>query len=365
MIPFLDLKGINGKYKAEILKSFEDVLDSGSYISGYQCKEFESEFSKFCGVKHCISVGNGLDAISLILRAYKEIGFLKDGDEVMVPANTFIASILAISKNNLCPVLIEPDERSFLIDVNQIEKNITKKTKVILAVHLYGQTCQMDRINALAKKYNLKVVEDSAQAHGAFFRDKRAGNLGDASAFSFYPGKNLGALGDGGAITTSDENLERVVRAIANYGSVKKYEHIYKGVNSRLDELQAAVLRVKLRYLNDEINARREIADRYLNNIISQSITLPLVSHREHHVWHLFVVQHMSRDRFRDYLENNGVGTLIHYPIPPHKQLAYKEFENYKLPVSEKLHSNVLSLPISSVQTFEQTSKVIELINAY
>ena len=266
MIPFLDLKGLNAQYRAELIEACTKVVDSGWYIQGNECKEFEAEFANYCGTKYAIGVANGLDALILILRAYKELGFMKDGDEIIVPSNTYIASILAISQNNLVPVLVEPDINTYLIDPTKIEEKITSKTKAILPVHLYGQTCEMDKINEIAKKYNLKVIEDSAQSHGAYFTNKRSGNLGDASGFSFYPGKNLGALGDGGAVTTNDEELALAIKALGNYGSHKKYENFYKGVNSRLDEIQAAMLRVKLRYLDNEVGKRREIANYYLES---------------------------------------------------------------------------------------------------
>ena len=257
MIPFLDLKELNTQYKAELIEACTRVIDSGWYIQGNECKEFDKEFASYCGAKYAIGVANGLDALILILRAYKELGFMKDGDEVIVPSNTYIASILAISQNNLVPVLVEPDINTYLLNPSKIEEKITSKTKAILPVHLYGQTCEMDKINEIAKKYNLKVIEDSAQSHGAYFKDKRSGNLGDASGFSFYPGKNLGALGDGGAVTTNDEELANTIKALGNYGSHKKYENLYKGVNSRLDEMQAAMLRVKLKYLDEESNKRK------------------------------------------------------------------------------------------------------------
>jgi dTDP-4-amino-4,6-dideoxygalactose transaminase len=365
MIPFLDLKSINNQYKAEILESFERVLDSGWYIQGCECKEFEREFAEYCGANYCIAVANGLDAITIILRTYIELGFMTYGDEVIVPANTFIASILAISQNNLTPVFIEPDLDNYLIDINEIEGKITSKTRAILPVHLYGQTCQMDLINKIAEQYNLKIIEDCAQSHGAYFMTKRSGNLGHASAFSFYPGKNLGALGDGGAITTNDVQFAEVARAIANYGSISKYQHLYKGFNSRLDELQAAVLRIKLKHLDAEINARRTIANYYLSKISSSKVKLPFLTNESHHVWHLFVVTCSTRDHLQSYLESNGVQTLIHYPIPPHKQQAYKELSNLSYPISETLHSKVLSLPISSAQSQVQTMRIVEVINAY
>jgi len=365
MIPFLDLKGLNAQYRAELIDACTRVIDSGWYIQGNECKEFDKEFAQYCGTKHAIGVANGLDALILILKAYKEMGIMSDGDEVIVPSNTYIASILAISQNNLVPVLVEPDMNTYLIDPSKIEEKITSKTKAILPVHLYGQTCEMDKINEIAKKHNLKVIEDSAQSHGAYYKNKRSGNLGDASGFSFYPGKNLGALGDGGAVTTNDEELSNTIKALGNYGSHKKYENLYKGVNSRLDEIQAAMLRVKLRYLDDEVEKRREMANYYLENIKNENIMLPIVRAEDNHVWHLFVVRTNKRDELQKYLLDNGIQTLIHYPIPPHKQKAYKEWKNESYPISEQIHDEVLSLPISGVQSLEDTKKIVNIINHY
>jgi len=276
MIRFLNLKRINEQYREEIIEAITKVVDSGWYILGEEVKKFEEEFARFCGVKHCISVGNGLDALRLIIKAYKELGVFKEGDEIIVPANTYIASILAISDNNLKPILVEPEEDTYLINPSEIEKHITDKTKAIMVVHLYGRVCDMDRIWSIAKKYNLKIIEDAAQAHGAIYKGKKTGNLGDAAGFSFFPSKNLGALGDGGAITTNDDSLAEVLRHLRNYGSIKKYIHDYKGVNSRLDEIQAAILRVKLKYLDEENRKRREIAKYYIENITNHVIKLPI-----------------------------------------------------------------------------------------
>ncbi|MDD5157865.1 DegT/DnrJ/EryC1/StrS aminotransferase family protein [Sulfurimonas sp.] len=371
MIPFLDLKGLNAQYKDKLIEACTRVIDSGWYIQGNECKEFENEFAEYCGTKHAIGVANGLDALILILRAYKELGVMKDGDEVIVPSNTYIASILAISQNNLVPVLVEPNIDTYLIDPIKIEEKITSKTKAILPVHLYGQTCDMDAINAIAKKYNLKVIEDSAQSHGAYYGEKRSGNLGDASGFSFYPGKNLGALGDGGVVTTNDDTLASTIRALANYGSHKKYENIYKGINSRLDEMQAAMLRVKLKYLDIEIEKRREIANYYMQNIKNEKIILPIQNSKlntqnySNHVWHLFVIRTEKREELQKYLLDNGIQTLIHYPIPPHKQNAYKEWNDVSYPVSEKIHEEVLSLPIGGAQSLEDTIKIVQAINGF
>jgi len=365
MIPFLDLKKINNQYRAELIEACTRVIDSGWYIQGAECEKFEQEFADYCGVKYAIGVANGLDALILVLRAYKEMGLMADGDEVIVPSNTYIASILAISDSDLVPVLVEPDINTYLIDPEKIEEKITSKTRAILPVHLYGQTCQMDKINEIAEKYNLKVVEDSAQSHGAFFGNKRSGNLGDASGFSFYPGKNLGALGDGGAVTTNDEELANTVKVLGNYGSQKKYENIYKGMNSRLDPLQAAILSVKLNHLDEEIEKRRDVANSYLEKIKNDNLILPTVREWNNHVWHLFVIRTKNRDKLQKYLSDKDIHTLIHYPIPPHKQRAYKEWNNDSYAISEQIHEEVLSLPISGVQSPEDTEKIIKVINEF
>ncbi len=365
MIPFLDLKGINNQYRDELIEACTRVIDSGWYIQGNEHKEFEKEFAQYCGTKYVIGVANGLDALVLILKAYKEMGIMQDGNEVIVPSNTYIASILAISENNLVPVLVEPDIDTYLLDPSKIEDKITSKTKAIMSVHLYGQTCQMDEINEIAKKYNLKVIEDSAQSHGAYYKDKRCGNLGDASGFSFYPGKNLGALGDGGAVTTNDEELASTIKALGNYGSAKKYENIYKGTNSRLDEIQAAMLRIKLQHLDHEIENRRKIANYYLKNINNDKLILPTVRMDDNHVWHVFVIRTKNREKLQEYLKYNGIQTLIHYPIPPHKQHAYKEWEDERCPISEQIHEEVLSLPISGIQSLEDTENIIQVINEF
>jgi len=365
MTPFLDLKEINAQYREKLVQACANVIDSGWYVQGNEHKEFEKEFAEYCGTKYAIGVGNGLDALVIILRAYKELGIMKDGDEVIVPSNTYIASILAISQNNLIPVLVEPEIDTYLIDPLKIEVKITSKTKAIMPVHLYGQTCQMDKINVIAKKHNLKVVEDSAQSHGAYFKDKRCGNLGDASGFSFYPGKNLGALGDGGAVTTNDKKLANTIKALGNYGSYKKYENLYKGVNSRLDEIQAAMLRVKLKYLDNEIKKRRDVANYYINNIKNDKVILPTVRSECEHVWHLFTISTNNRKDLQQYLLDKNIETLIHYPIPPHKQVAYKELCDDSHPISENIHKNILSLPISGIQSEETTQQVVNIINGY
>lgn len=364
-VPFLDLKAVNAQYQDELKEACSRVIDSGWYIQGKECDAFEDEFATYCGAKHAIGVANGLDALILIFRAYKELGIMKDGDEVIVPANTYIASILAISENGLVPVLVEPNINTYNIDPLKIEEKVSSKTKAILAVHLYGQVAEMENINIIAKKHNLKVIEDSAQAHGAMFHGVKTGSLGDASGFSFYPGKNLGALGDGGAVTTNDDELARVIRALGNYGGEKKYENIYKGTNSRLDEIQAAMLRVKLRHLDDEIKKRREVANYYLDNIKNENIILPTIKDQNSHVWHLFVIRTSRRDELQKYLSEQGIQTLIHYPIPPHKQIAYKEWGSLNFAITEMIHNEVVSLPLSSVQDFESTQHIIKSINDF
>jgi len=371
MIKFLDLQRINLFYEEEIEQVLNDVLRSGWYILGEKVNMFEKNFAEYCGVKFCIGVANGLDALTIILRAYIELGTMQEGDEIIVPANTYIATILAVSNNKLKPVLIEPDINTYNIDTEKIELEITDKTKAIIPVHLYGQVVEMNKIYNLAQKYNLKVIEDSAQAHGAFFNGKRTGSLGDAAGFSFYPGKNLGALGDGGAITTNDGGLAEAIRALRNYGSHKKYLNIFKGFNSRLDEIQAAVLNVKLKYLDKENQKRKECAQYYLSNIRNNKIVLPKInsnlpiSESGNHVWHLFVIRINNRDKLQKYLYDNGVQTVIHYPVPPHHQQAYNEWKNLSLPITEKIHSEVLSLPISPVLTFEEMDLIIHKLNRY
>ena len=361
MIKFLDLHKINERFRDEIDARIKEVLDSGWYLLGNQDKTFEENFAKYCGVKHCIGCANGLDALTLIIRGY---GF-GDGDEIIVPANTYIASILAISENGCTPVLVEPDINTYNINPDLIEEKITPNTKAIMVVHLYGQAVEMEKIWTLAKKYNLKVIEDSAQGHGAMYQGRRTGNLGDASGFSFYPGKNLGCMGDGGAVTTNDDELAAKIRAIANYGSHKKYCNLYKGVNSRLDELQAGILDVKLKYLDQDNERRRDVAKYYLKNIKSEKVILPKYNGDNSHVFHVFAVRVENRKQFQEYLIANDVQTLIHYPTPPHKQEAYKEWNHLSFPVTEKIHNEIISLPISPVMTDEEVKKVVEVVNAF
>jgi dTDP-4-amino-4,6-dideoxygalactose transaminase len=370
MIPFLDLKAINGQYRDELVGACTRVIDSGWYILGNEIAEFEKEFAAYCETKYCLGVANGLDALVLILRAYIELGVMQKGDEVIVPSNTYIASILAVSENGLIPVLVEPDNNTFNLDPKLIEQAITLKTKAILTVHLYGQVTAMSEINDIAKKHNLKVIEDCAQAHGALYQGKdgsakKVGSLGDAAGFSFYPGKNLGALGDAGAVTTNDNELAKTITALRNYGSLEKYKNLYKGMNSRLDEIQAAMLRVKLRYLDKEIKARQAVAQAYLQGIKNPSIELPVVEDLNAHVWHLFVIKTTQRERLVKYLLENGVQTLVHYPIPPHQQTAYREWNSERFPISEQIHKQVLSLPLSPVLDRSDFEKIIHLCNDF
>lgn len=365
MVKFLDLQAINHQHKENLMQAFERVLDSGWYIMGAELKKFEANFAAYCGTKHAIGVANGLDALILIIRAYKELGIFKDGDEILVPSNTYIASILAISANQLVPVLVEPKLETYNMDPQLIENYISSKTVAILPVHLYGQLCDIEAIHSIAIKYGLKIIEDCAQAHGAAADGRVAGNFGDAAGFSFYPGKNLGALGDGGAITTNDDELAETIRALLNYGSEIKYQNKYKGTNSRLDELQAAILDVKLQKLDVDIQERRRIANRYSIEITNPKIVTPVITEQNSHVWHLYVVRTKDRKSLQDFLNENGIQTVIHYPIPPHKQSAYKELSDLKLPISEQIHNEVLSLPISQVMTDFDVDKVISVLNRY
>lgn len=361
MISFLNLEKINHRFRTQIESKIKKVLDSGWYLEGEENANFAKHFAEFCGTKYALGVANGLDAINLILRAYE----FKANDEIIVPSNTYIATILAISQNGYTPVLVEPDINTYNINPDLIEAKITAKTKAIIVVHLYGQAVQMEKIWHLAQKYDLKIIEDSAQAHGAIYKGKRVGNLGDASAFSFYPGKNLGCLGDGGGVTTNDEKLYSKIKAIANYGSDRKYHHIYKGVNSRLDEIQAGILDIKLAHLDADNEKRRQIAWYYRTKIKNDKITLPQAYDENACVWHCFVVRVQRRDEFQKYLSDNGVQTIIHYPTPPHKQEAYKEWAKLSYPISEKIHRTIISLPISPVMSDEEVKKVVELVNGF
>jgi len=361
-VPFLDLKAVNDRFRAEYISSLQRVLDSGWYILGSETKDFEQEFAVYCESKHCIGVGNGLDALALIIRAFD----FKDGDEIIVPANTFIASFLAISQAGCVPVPVDVCIHTMNIDVTKIEDAITPRTKAIMPVHLYGQPCDMDPILKIAEKHQLKVIEDAAQAHGAIYKGKKVGSLGDAAAFSFYPGKNLGALGDGGAVVTNSECLAEKVRLLRNYGSKERYVHELQGVNSRLDEMQAALLRVKLRALDHDNKVRRAIANQYQKEIKNHALTLPNETEDVLSVWHLFVVRTDHRDKLKGHLKRKNIETLIHYPMPAYRQSAYSSmFVNHSYPVTEKLTENILSLPISPVMTEHSVHKVIETLNSW
>jgi dTDP-4-amino-4,6-dideoxygalactose transaminase len=371
-IKFLDLQKINAQYADELKKAVAEVIDSGWFLTGERVATFEKNLSQYNNSKHIIGVANGLDALRLILKAYLEMGIMKEGDEVIVPANTYIASLLAVSDNRLVPVLVEPNNQSFNLDIDLIEQAITKKTKAIMVVHLYGQVCWSEQLVNLAKKYDLKIIEDNAQAIGAEWNGIKTGNLGNAAGFSFYPGKNLGALGDSGAVSTNDDSLAQMIRTLANYGSQKKYVNEFQGLNSRLDEIQAAFLDVKLKYIEEENKYRRSIAKRYLTEIKNPNIQLPFpvsttfsVSENKEHVWHLFVIRCKQRDHLQNYLTENGIQTLIHYPIPPNKQLAYKELNHLDFSLTNAIHNEVLSLPISPVLTHEEVTKIIETINLF
>lgn len=364
-IKFLDLQKLNARYAPKLLQACQEVITDGPYIHGPRLEKFEREFAAFCHSRHCIGTGNGLDALSLVFRAWKEQGFLKDGDEVIVQGNTFIASILAILQNQLTPVLVEPDPQTFNLTAERILPHITLRTRVLLPVHLYGQMAPMPEIMEIAHRHNLLVLEDSAQAHGAKMNGLRAGQFGHAAAFSFYPGKNLGALGDAGAVITQNDELAALVRALGNYGSHVKYQNLYAGVNSRLDEMQAAMLRVKLEHLEHENVERRIVADFYRKNICNDAITLPACPDPKAHVWHLFVITSPYRDELKEWLQTKGIDTLIHYPIAPHKQAALKSLPPLTLPVTEQLHQSVLSLPCSPLLTPEEYHYIVEMINAF
>ncbi|UOK41241.1 MULTISPECIES: DegT/DnrJ/EryC1/StrS family aminotransferase [Flavobacterium] len=359
MIPFLDIKAINKPYEAKFQEKLNQFLEKGWYILGGEVKAFEEEFAAYAGSKYCIGVGNGLDAITLTLNAYIEMGNLQKGDEIIVPANTYIASILGILHAGLVPVLVEPDINTFNIDPKLIEAKISPKTKGMLIVHLYGHLAPMDEIMEIGYKYNLLIVEDAAQAHGIKFKGSRT------RTFSFYPGKNLGALGDAGAVVTNDEKLAKVIKALSNYGSNQKYYNDYIGFNSRLDELQAAFLRVKLPYLAAENEKRRTIANRFLSEIKNDKIVLPFYDGSDNHVFHLFVIRTENREGLQQYLKENGIETMIHYPVAPHRQKAMKEYHHLSLPITEKIHNEVLSLPISPVLSEEEVSFVIKKLNQY
>jgi len=366
MIKFLDLQKINAQYQEDLKQAANRVIDSGWYILGKEVASFEESLSAYIETSNAIGVANGLDALRLILKAYIEMGVMSVGDEIIVPANTFIASVLAITDNGLKPVFVEPDVKTNNIDFYKIEEKITNKTKAIMVVHLYGRVCWSEKLEEIAKKHNLKIIEDNAQAIGATYKGTKTGNLGDVAAFSFYPGKNLGALGDAGAVTTNDNDLAKTIKTLSNYGSNQKYQHQLKGFNSRMDEIQAAFLSVKLNYLEKENSIRKSIAIKYINEIKNENLILPdLPEDENEHVWHLFVIKTKNRDKLRAYLETHKIDSLIHYPIPIHKQEAYKEFSNYSFPITENLQEQILSIPISSVLDINELTKIISTINSY
>ncbi|MCX6266788.1 MAG: DegT/DnrJ/EryC1/StrS family aminotransferase [Bacteroidetes bacterium] len=366
MIKFLDLQKINSQYRHELKHAAEEVIDSGWYLLGERQKQFETNLAHFLDVKHVVGVGNGLDALRLILKAYLEMGFMEAGDEIIVPANTYIATILAITDNRLTPVLVEPDIKTCNLNLLQIEKHITNRTRAILIVHLYGRVCWSGELELLAKKHHLKLIEDNAQAIGAKWNGIRSGSLGDAAGNSFYPGKNLGALGDAGAVTTNDPVLAELVRTLGNYGSKQKYLNDLQGLNSRLDEIQAAFLNVKLKYLDQENQIRRNVAKYYCDHIKNRLLILPeFPQDNDNHVWHLFVIRTAFRNELQAYLFENGVQTLIHYPIPPHKQKAYFDWNHLSFPVTEKIHNEILSIPISPVMEISEAERVVLLLNEF
>lgn len=365
MIKFLDLQKITAKYSEEIHEAVNRVVDSGWYLQGKENEVFEANYAKYIGSKYAIGVANGLDALIWIFRAYIELGYMKPGDEVIVPANTYIASILAITENNLIPILVEPDINTYQIDDHKIEAAITSKTKAILIVHLYGQCSYTNKIGEICKKHNLKLVEDNAQAHGCKFDGVMTGSIGDAAGHSFYPGKNLGAFGDAGAVTTNNDELAECIIALANYGSTKKYVFKYTGRNSRLDEIQAAILDVKLRHLDEDIALRKQWARYYIDNIKNPGIILPDIKDWDAHVFHLFPIRCKKRDDLQEYLTGKGIQTIIHYPIPPHKQECYKEMNGLSFPITEQIHNEELSLPISPVMDMLALKHIVEAINSY
>lgn len=365
MVRFLDLQKINSRFSVQYQEVIQEILSTGYFIRGKFCSTFEEEFAAFCTTRFCVSVGNGLDALFLMFRAYIELGRLQEGDEVLVPANTYIASILAITRAGLKPILVEPDLGTYNLDPLEASTKINPRTRAILLVHLYGQAMHMDQIRILAKKHDLLILEDGAQAHGATFRDEVVGGLGDCAAFSFFPGKNLGALGDGGAVTTNDEKVHEVVRTLSNYGSQVKYVNQYQGYNSRLDEVQAGFLLAKLAKLKEDNDLRNSIAESYMAKINHGAVTLPQLAGECSSVWHLFVVRTQDRDGFQAYLREMGIETLIHYPIPPHKQEAYKEWNHLSLPITEKIAREILSIPIHPCLGDHEVARVIEAINSY
>lgn len=365
MIPFLSLKDVTDMHSAELHEAVSRVVDSGWYLQGSEVARFEQDYAAYIGSPECVSCANGLDALIWIFRAYKELGLMQDGDEVIVPANTYIASILAITENHLVPVLVEPRKDTLEIDDSLIEERINSRTRAIFIVHLYGRCAYTERIGELCREYGLKLIEDNAQAHGCTFGGVRTGALGDAAGHSFYPGKNLGAFGDAGAVTCKDPQLAAAIRALANYGSQKKYVFRYCGRNSRMDEIQAAVLDVKLKYLDEDNAHRRQIAAYYYEHISNPLISLPERLDDSMNVYHLFPVFCERRDELQTYLKDRGVGTVIHYPIPPHKQECYSEWNGMSLPVTEWIHDCELSLPIGPALSLEDAAAIVDILNGF
>ena len=365
MIKFFDLQAITAQHGEEIKAAMNRVIDSGWFLQGNENRRFEEDYARYIGTRHCIAVANGLDALYLLIRGYKEMGIMQDGDEIIVPANTYIATIIAITRNQLVPVLVEPTFEHLEIDIDKIEEAITPRTKGVMTVHLYGRIAYNDTLGAICKKHNLKLMEDCAQSHGCAWKGVKTGALGDAAAYSFYPGKNLGAMGDAGAVTTDDEELAEVIRALANYGSQKKYVFKYVGVNSRMSEIDAAVLAVKLKYLDEDNRKRQQLADFYYANICNSIITLPKRIADENNVYHQFPVFCERRDALQEYLQENGIQTLIHYPIPPHKQACYKEWNGRSYPVTEKIHNQELSIPMNQVVSKEEAEEVVKVLNSF
>lgn len=369
MVKLLDLQAITMQHYDEYKVAAERVIESGWFLQGKENGKFEEHYAQYIGSENCVAVANGLDALYLIMRAYKEMGVMHDGDEIIVPANTYIATILAITKNNLKPVLVEPTWDNLEIDIDQIERAITEKTKGVMIVHLYGRVAYNDKLGDICKKYNLKLMEDCAQSHGCAWNGVKTGALGDSAAHSFYPGKNLGAFGDAGAVTTSDKALADVIRALANYGSQKKYVFKYVGINSRMSELDAAILDVKLKYLDEDNKKRQELASFYYDNIKNPLITLPKRIPDENNVYHQFPILCEQRDSLQEYLSDKGIQTLIHYPIPPHKQECYaKESWNLpcmSLPITEKIHNCELSIPMNQAVRIEEAKLVVDVLNAF
>ena len=365
MIKFLDLQKINAQYEIELKEAANRVIDSGWYLMGKELESFEANYANFCGVKHALGVANGLDSLRLIFRAYIELGVMQKGDEVIVPANTYVASVLAITDNDLIPVFVEPNEQTYNLDSTLIEQAITPKTKAILTVHLYGQNSIDQQMLDIGKKYNLKLIEDGAQSHGAVWNGKASGGIGDAAGHSFYPGKNLGALGDAGAVTTNDSELAKVIYALRNYGSHIRYENKYQGLNSRLDEIQAAFLNVKLKYIQNDIEARREVANYYLENIKNPKIILSKFLNQEGHVWHLFVIRTKNRDKLKKVLSEKGIETLIHYPIPPNKQIAFREFNEMNFSITDQIAKEIISLPLYPNIDKISLNLIVDTLNRY